>query len=160
VEPKLRGDARTAGLLHSIGMLVLATRAHDRLVETVELARSEELWMEDAERRVLKRTHGEIGARLLTLWGLPQPVVEAVRDHRAAPDADGGKPLARNVAGAVGIASWIAARTLADEGRIDPVFAHPTGIDLLRSEGKPPWADVALAALHDRQPTELAETAS
>jgi HD-like signal output (HDOD) protein/CheY-like chemotaxis protein len=160
VEPKLRGDARTAGLLHSIGMLVLATRAHDRLVETVELARSEGLWIEDAERRVLKRSHGEIGARLLALWGLPQPVVDAVRDHRAAPDAGGGKPLDRNVAAAVGIASWIAARTLADEGRIDPVFAHPMGIDALRGDGRPAWADVALAALHDRQPTELAETAS
>ena len=36
---------------------------------------------QDAERQVFGATHAEVGAYLLGLWGLPNPIIEAVAFH-------------------------------------------------------------------------------
>jgi HD-like signal output (HDOD) protein/CheY-like chemotaxis protein len=71
----------TAGLLHDIGKLVLAVNLPDRYGKVVVLARDQSLPVEDAERQVLGTTHGEVGAYLLGLWGLPDPIVEVAAFH-------------------------------------------------------------------------------
>jgi HD-like signal output (HDOD) protein len=45
----------------------------------------------EVERERHSLTHGEIGAHLLALWGLPQAVTEAVAHHHEAPPA--GEPF-------------------------------------------------------------------
>jgi HD-like signal output (HDOD) protein/CheY-like chemotaxis protein len=101
--------AFTAGLLHEIGQLVLAsTRPREFAsalnswrhadVETVEAA-----CLETAEAAVIGFSHIDAGADLLRLWGLPDPVIEAVAGHattvqpRAVVDASTAVVLAHMV---------------------------------------------------------------
>ncbi len=70
-----------AGLLHDVGLLVLATTfpALDERIQSV--ARDKKLSRRDAEALELGTTHAELGGYLLGLWGLPADVVEAVCFH-------------------------------------------------------------------------------
>lgn len=49
--------------------------------EVRELARSRKCPLYLAEKEVLKATHADVGTYLLSLWGLPLPLVEAVAFH-------------------------------------------------------------------------------
>ncbi|HEY2249569.1 MAG TPA: response regulator [Planctomycetaceae bacterium] len=71
----------TAGLLHDIGKLVLAAHQPDEYGRALAISQRDELPFAEAERKVLNATHAEVGAYLLGLWGLPEPVVEAVAWH-------------------------------------------------------------------------------
>lgn len=73
-------QAFTAGLLHDIGLLVLASRHADfeRALLTVH---RRQVPVCQAEMEVMGVTHAEIGAYLLNLWGLPARIVEAVAFH-------------------------------------------------------------------------------
>ena len=73
-------DAFTAGLLHDVGLLVLATNVPDQYTETLALMNQGRAESE-AERQVLGATHAEVGGYLLGTWGLSDPIVEAVAFH-------------------------------------------------------------------------------
>jgi HD-like signal output (HDOD) protein len=73
-------DAFTAGLLHDVGLLVLATNAPDQYTETLALM-NQGIAEWEAERQVLGATHAEVGGYLLGTWGLSDPIVEAVAFH-------------------------------------------------------------------------------
>ena len=80
---QLRGDALTAGLLHDSGKLILAANLPDRYSEVLKVVRDDGVPLWEAERKHLGATHAELGAYLLGLWGLPDPIVEAVAFHHA-----------------------------------------------------------------------------
>src|SRR6266540_1834456 len=80
-EAELVGQAFTAGMLHDIGKLLLAANVTDQFKEAIGQARKESLHLWDAESKVFGATHGELGACLLGIWGLPMPIVEAVALH-------------------------------------------------------------------------------
>ncbi|HLO65542.1 MAG TPA: response regulator [Holophaga sp.] len=71
----------TAGLLHDVGILVLASRFPEEYARVLDTSRQGGTDLESAEYHVLGTTHGEVGAYLLGLWGLPQAVVEAASGH-------------------------------------------------------------------------------
>lgn len=74
-------QAFSAGLLHDVGLLALAVnRPADFARVQAELAETSEP-IDVVERRVLSTTHAELGAYLLTLWGLPYAIVEPVARH-------------------------------------------------------------------------------
>ncbi len=73
-------DAFTAGLLHDVGLLVLATNTPDQYTETLALM-NQGIAEWEAERQVLGATHAEVGGYLLGTWGLSDPIVEAVAFH-------------------------------------------------------------------------------
>ncbi|MFI7600086.1 HDOD domain-containing protein [Actinoplanes sp. NPDC049681] len=80
------GHAFTAGLLHEVGQLVLASS------RPAEFAGVLGQWRETAgvplctmEAEVFGVDHREIGARLLRLWSLPEPVIEAASAHHELP---------------------------------------------------------------------------
>lgn len=75
------GDAFTGGLLHEVGLLVLASHAPEDLGQLLSEARQENLPVIEVERRHHRCTHAEIGAHLLALWGLPHATAEAVAGH-------------------------------------------------------------------------------
>jgi HD-like signal output (HDOD) protein/CheY-like chemotaxis protein len=73
--------AYSAGLLHSIGVLVLASQLSDEWGRIVAEARESQRSLLEVERLVLGVDHGQIAAALLSLWGLPHDVIEAVAQH-------------------------------------------------------------------------------
>jgi HD-like signal output (HDOD) protein len=78
---KAAGEAFTAGLLHDAGKLVFATSCpaeYDQVIEVVERGEATDT---QAELAMFGATHAEVGAYLLGLWGLPDPLVEAVAYH-------------------------------------------------------------------------------
>jgi HD-like signal output (HDOD) protein len=82
-EKPARDEAFTAGLLHDVGKLVLATRLPWMFEEVVALVHAEKIPMHVVENRLAGVTHAEVGGYLLGLWGLPYPIVEAVANHHA-----------------------------------------------------------------------------
>lgn len=90
-----RDHALLAGLVHDAGKLIIAANLPERYGPVMELVRTEGLSVWEAERRVLLTTHAEIGAYLFGLWGLPDPIVEAVAYHHCPPECcgDGFTPL-------------------------------------------------------------------
>jgi putative nucleotidyltransferase with HDIG domain len=77
----VEGEAFTGALLHDIGKLVLAASLSDDYAIVVEQAESEKIATWLVERDLLRTTHAEVGAYLLSLWGLPEPIVETVASH-------------------------------------------------------------------------------
>jgi putative nucleotidyltransferase with HDIG domain len=78
-------EAFAAGLLHDVGLLVLATEDRDELIDVLALAKTDQRPLHVVERERFGVTHAEVGAHLLALWGLPHPVTEAVAHHHAPP---------------------------------------------------------------------------
>jgi len=74
-------QAMTGGLLHDLGKLILVANRPTAFTEAITLAREKNLSLSEAERELLGTTHGEMGAYLLGLWGLPFEIVEAVAMH-------------------------------------------------------------------------------
>ncbi|MCF7762177.1 MAG: HDOD domain-containing protein [Verrucomicrobia bacterium] len=73
--------AYTAGLLHDVGKLILASSYPGEYEEVVHNAQAQRLESLVAEREILNCDHAEVGGYLLDLWGLPPAVVEAVAYH-------------------------------------------------------------------------------
>jgi HD-like signal output (HDOD) protein len=75
------GSYESAGLLHDIGKLVMASAdpREYRMVENIAFAAEADQCAVEAE--IFGCTHAEIGAYLLGLWGLPEHIVEAVAWH-------------------------------------------------------------------------------
>jgi HD-like signal output (HDOD) protein/CheY-like chemotaxis protein len=108
---------QSAGLLHDIGKLVIASSdpGKYRMIETLALTSETDQCLVETE--VLGCNHSEIGGYLLGLWGLPAEIVEAVAWHHHPSESAMTKfsPLA-----AVHIASVI------DSG-LHPEFKHLDG---------------------------------
>ena len=80
-DAEVTGQSFTGGILHDIGKLLLAANMPDEFKKALTKAREEQLYLWDAESSVLGASHGELGACLLSIWGLPMPIVEAVALH-------------------------------------------------------------------------------
>ena len=70
-------EAFQAGMLHELGKLIIASElpAEQRRIDAV---RRDGSTRADADRAVLRVTHGELGGYLLGLWGLSDGIVEAI----------------------------------------------------------------------------------
>lgn len=104
-EPREAEDALVAGMLHDIGLLILAVRLPEHFTRVLERAVVEEQPLYAVEEEENGFTHAEIGAYLLGLWGLPYPVVEAVACHHV-PQRVGAKRF--DVLSAVYVADCLA----------------------------------------------------
>jgi len=85
----VQAECFTGGLLHDVGLLILASGFPEEYRQIVALLDEEPVAIIEAERRVIGVHHGEVGGYLLGLWGLPAPVVEAVRLHHGPPASTG-----------------------------------------------------------------------
>lgn len=82
--------ASFATLLHYLGKLVLAMRAPQAFAEALQLSEEQQRPLWEVERQCLGYTHGEVGAYLIALWGLPYPIAEAVA-HYCDPASSGAE---------------------------------------------------------------------
>ncbi len=76
-------NAFMAGLLHDIGKLLIAAYLPESFSDILELARQQSTSMAIAEMEVIGTTHAAVGAYLLGLWGLPDPIINATAYHHA-----------------------------------------------------------------------------
>lgn len=89
--PEDASVAYVAGLLSTVGELVLVSAAPERLYVTQAEAAQSGVPSHVAELATWGVTHAEIGAYLLGLWGLPVQIVEAVANHHAPARGDGDR---------------------------------------------------------------------
>ena len=115
----LADEAFLAGLLHDVGQVVLAGVAPTEWKAIEAAARHEASPLNDAERRAGRVSHAVVGAYLLSLWGLPSSVVEAVAFHHT-PERLAGTMF--DAAIAVHVADAVAARL---PGRAAPSMHLP-----------------------------------
>lgn len=82
----LADDAFMSGLMHDVGKLVLADNEPEGYDRMLARARQKELpsWMIELEE--FGSTHADVGAYLLALWGLPDPIVTAAAYHHRPSD--------------------------------------------------------------------------
>ncbi len=73
--------ALTAGLLHDLGQLILASSLPDEYADTRRLASDQGFDLHEVEFRAYGATHAGLGAYLLGIWGLPESIVDAVAFH-------------------------------------------------------------------------------
>ncbi|MBU0961170.1 MAG: HDOD domain-containing protein [Proteobacteria bacterium] len=93
-----------AGLLHDIGKLVLVAQMEDKYEQAVLLARKNNICLRTAEKEIFDTVHGDIGAYLMGLWGMPGPVVEGIGFHHRLdnyPNRQFNPALAVHVANAI-----------------------------------------------------------
>jgi putative nucleotidyltransferase with HDIG domain len=73
--------ALLAGVMHDIGKLVLADRLGRDYQLVCEAASRVDLPVQHAEEDQFETSHAEVGGYLLALWGVAQPLIEAVAYH-------------------------------------------------------------------------------
>src|SRR5262249_37292729 len=76
-------DALMAGLLHDLGQLILAANLPGPYDKVLSTARSNKITLWQAEQEAFGATHTEVGTYLLWLWGLPDPITEAITFHHS-----------------------------------------------------------------------------
>jgi HD-like signal output (HDOD) protein len=121
--------AYTAGLLHDIGKLVFASVEGARYADLVKETRKSGTSLRDAERAAFGVDHPSVGERLLSRWGLPDCLTDAVGLHDDPPQS--GQPYGRLTA-IVQVASDLAAQTVLEGPRAKVVPSiHPAAMELL-----------------------------
>jgi HD-like signal output (HDOD) protein len=116
----LADEAFLAGLLHDVGQVVLAGVAPDNWKVLDAASHAQGVPLNDVERRLDRVSHSLVGAYLLSIWGLPTSVVEAVAFHHT-PERLAGTMFDASVA--VHVADALAARA---PGRTAPSMHLPS----------------------------------
>lgn len=78
-----------AGLLHDTGQLILAVGLREEYATVLQTARNQNRPVWQVERESFGASHADVGAYLLALWGLPNPVIEAVAMHHCPASSAG-----------------------------------------------------------------------
>jgi len=76
-----RENAFSAGLLHDLGKLILASIDPRQYAEILRRSESGAVSLSQLEAQRFGGSHNAVGAYLLNIWGLPFPVVEATAYH-------------------------------------------------------------------------------
>ncbi|MCA9259682.1 MAG: HDOD domain-containing protein [Planctomycetales bacterium] len=83
-------NAFTGGLLHDVGKIVVLSQLPDIWKKLIDASREQHTPFWQIERHTYGCTHAVLGAHLLSLWGLPDCLVEAVAWHHE-PDCSADK---------------------------------------------------------------------
>jgi len=70
-----------AGLLHDLGKLILATNFKDTYQHVLTESRNSDQQLWELENAAFGTSHAEIGAYLMGLWNLENPIIEAIAFH-------------------------------------------------------------------------------
>ncbi|MDB6039798.1 MAG: Response regulator, CheY-like, partial [Verrucomicrobiales bacterium] len=104
-----------------IGKIVLAANQSKTYPTVLNMVKSQQIQLWEAERLVFCVDHADVGGYLLGLWGLPVPVVEAVAMHHA-PGRAPAQPFSP-------LTAVHLANAIASEGHFAPANYPPSAID-------------------------------
>jgi HD-like signal output (HDOD) protein/CheY-like chemotaxis protein len=125
-----REDAFTAAMLHGVGLLVLAQSDPYDFADAIAEARTTGRPLHEVEYARHGSSHAELGAYVLGLWGLPDPIVEAVAhqhriDRLSGPSLD--VPLTVHVSATLA-AELVPEAVAAGEGTLDAATLEAAGV--------------------------------
>ena len=106
-----RDELFTAGLLHDVGLVVLAKMAGRQLDAALQLVLDGTLELTAAEQQVMGMDHAGVGALVCTKWKLPPALVTLVEHHHATAKGSVSPGaailrLAEHFAGQMGLAEF------------------------------------------------------
>ncbi|HUN61273.1 MAG TPA: response regulator [Candidatus Sulfotelmatobacter sp.] len=134
-----------AALMHDVGKLVIIERTPVHFARSLAQAVQEGVPLHEVEEELIHISHAEVGAYLLSLWGLPYAIVEAVAHHH--------HPQRVPAKGVDMVLAVYAANLLAHEAAAAEKGVPAPRLDLeyLREAGSaellPKWRKLAAAAL-------------
>ena len=76
-------NALLAGLMHDVGQIIFAQNMPEEYSQICEAVRAGEGTLNELELEAFGVTHAEVGGYLLSLWGMPHDLVEAVTLHHS-----------------------------------------------------------------------------
>jgi HD-like signal output (HDOD) protein len=80
-DPLVAQDAYWAGMLHDVGLYLLAARMPECFEKSLRDWQDGRAALPEIEQGILGTTHADIGAYLMALWGFPDAVTEAIGLH-------------------------------------------------------------------------------
>jgi putative nucleotidyltransferase with HDIG domain len=142
--------ASVAALLHDVGKLVLAARSPEQFERVLRASRKEHRPLYTLEKELTGTSHAEIGAYLLSLWGLPPGVVAAVSQHHRAIHVETAATL--DIGPAIHLANILEHEAAGKPG--SPSLAAYDSIDTnfaTSSEFLPAWRRTAVEIVREAQ---------
>jgi HD-like signal output (HDOD) protein/CheY-like chemotaxis protein len=74
-------DAFLAGFFHDVGQVLFAVNYPELYNELLTMVQDRQLPLWETEQEVLGANHAQLGAYLMGLWGMSEPVIEAIAFH-------------------------------------------------------------------------------
>jgi putative nucleotidyltransferase with HDIG domain len=148
---RISNAVAVGALLHDIGKLVIAERAPDHLARALQGVHQDRHPLFMIEEELVGVSHAEVGAYLLSLWGLPSPVVEAVAHHHH-PERVPQEKL--DMISVVYLANQLAhehSGVKSEPAEMSPGIAPEILAIPEVSENLPEWHEVAEAIVHEPQ---------
>ncbi len=113
---RLAGEAFVAGLMHDIGILIIAQYFGVDYAKIRELMISRNMSLIEAEKYVLKTTHCEIGAWIGKKWNLPDRLLMSILNHHTHfsvfenldSSSESNKSVDQPLTTVVSVAEWFA----------------------------------------------------
>ncbi|MHB1167330.1 MAG: HDOD domain-containing protein, partial [Carboxydocellales bacterium] len=75
------------------GKVVLNNYVSEQYGEIIQAVEQENIPFMDAERRILKFDHAEVGSRLAEKWNLPTELVDAIANHHSPMNSKSNKKI-------------------------------------------------------------------
>jgi HD-like signal output (HDOD) protein len=86
-------EAFTTGLIHDVGKIVLLSELSTEYRSVIQETDGSAQSFHEMEMKHLSCTHGQVGAYLMSVWGLPLTIVQSVEYHDR-PSENGGQGFA------------------------------------------------------------------
>ena len=132
-------ESFTAGLLHEIGKLVLLAQMPREYGAILETLAEKPTTLSAAERERFGCTHADLGAYLMSIWGLPHPLIHAVAYHdRPAESVEKRFSSLTAVHGADAIVSSGNGALILQDVQMDEEYLKDLGL----SERPPVWREL------------------